>query len=281
MSKQVFINYWIGQEPTGPGQSPTLNQMPAYVDIVPLAFVGIDDNHELDFGFLTQQNSADTIKGWVKDVQANGTKVLFSILSDKFTSIPDKDIDAFAKNVKKHVDDWGVDGVDIDFEPPSPNDNVLKVLHALKTTLGPDATFTTPIYSPWQWFPKDFVQSFASYMDYVTTMDYTPYPGFQVTIDNFNAYADLIGSTDKLVIGVSCMEPPNNFTPIDDVIKFSQWEPNGGQKGGMMLYTFSYDITSRPGGGTGLPNGAFTKAIHDNLPTSGAMKSGLKTDEVY
>jgi hypothetical protein len=64
VSDEVFINYWIGQEPNPP--SPTLDQMPAYVDIAPLALVGIDSSYNLDFGFLTQHFPPSQIQGWLK-----------------------------------------------------------------------------------------------------------------------------------------------------------------------------------------------------------------------
>lgn len=33
-----------------------------------------------------------------------------------------------------------------------------------------------------------------------------------------------------------------------------------------MLYTFSYDVKGRAGGGTGYPDGTYTKTIHEKLP---------------
>ena len=62
--------------------------------------------------------------------------------------------------------------------------------------------------------------------------------------------------------------PPDsgNFTPLDDVVKLCQWEPESGHKKGAMLYTFSYDIEKRAKGGTGYPDGTFTETIHQNLP---------------
>ncbi|MGB3183635.1 MAG: glycosyl hydrolase family 18 protein [Cyclobacteriaceae bacterium] len=263
MDNNVFINYWIGEEPTGPGQSPRLNEMPDCVDIVPLAFVGIDEQYNLTFDFLTQQNSADTIKGWINDIRSRGIRVLLSINSQKFASIPDAN--AFASQVAEAVQDWGVDGVDIDFEPPSQSDTLLTVLEALRDTLGPDALMTSPIYSPWAWYTSDYMHKFSSYLNYVTTMDYTGYPGYNSTISLLDKYSGLLDSPDKLVVGISCMEPPNNVTPLDDVPKLCQYQPNGNKLGGAMLYTYSYDIETRPKGGTGYPNGTYTKTIHEAL----------------
>ncbi|MFA0962452.1 glycosyl hydrolase family 18 protein [Roseivirga sp. BDSF3-8] len=265
MSNEVFMNYWIGQEPTGPGKSPQLNQIPSYVDIVPLAFVTIDDQYQLSFDFLTQQNSADTIKGWIKEVKANGTKVLLSINSDKFVSLPD--VDTFATQVAQAVTDWGVDGIDIDFEPPSANNQLVTVTRAIRQKLVANAIMSSPIYFPWEYYPQSFIRDFAASLDYISTMDYTPYPGYDNTIQLVEAYAKQLGSYEKLLIGMSCMQPSNNnATPLDDVKKLSAWEPTSGQKAGAMLYTFSYDIEARPKGGTGYPDGTYTKTIHDNLP---------------
>lgn len=266
MNKEMLTVYWIGQEPTGPGKSPTLAQMPAYVDVVPLAFVGISpDFQSLDFGFLTQQNSAATIQGWIKEVRANGTRVLFSINTQQIADVPDPA--AFARMVKATMAEWGVDGVDIDFEPPFESQTVLSVVSALRSTLGSGALLTAPIYSPWA-YQGDFLHQFAQQLDYLTTMDYTPYPGFDYTISLYEQYAKLIGTPtapayDKLAIGVSCMSPGTpNCTPLSDVAKLTAWEPRGGRKQGMMLYTSSYDIESR----TGQPDGTWTRTIEENLP---------------
>jgi hypothetical protein len=65
MRHEAFTNYWIGEE-TIP-----LNQMPAYVDVVPLAFVNLGSNNTMDFTFLTnklfgQRNSGLDKRGAVK-----------------------------------------------------------------------------------------------------------------------------------------------------------------------------------------------------------------------
>ncbi|MEI9928534.1 MAG: glycosyl hydrolase family 18 protein [Sphingomonas sp.] len=151
MSSEIFINYWIGQEPNPP--SPTLDQMPAYVDIVPLAFVMINSSYELDFGFLTQHFTAETIQGWVKTVQANGTKVLFSILDKKLGSIPADKQQHFVDNVVANAAEWGVDGLDFDFEPPYDSPTLIPLIDALRAALPSGSVFTAPVYGAWRGFP--------------------------------------------------------------------------------------------------------------------------------
>lgn len=273
MSSETFVNYWIGQEPTT--TSPRLDQMPAYVDVAPLAFVGIDSQWQLDFGFLCTHNQPDVIQGWIKTVRANGTKVLFSILDEKLAQVPDPT--AFAQHVASCAVEWGVDGVDLDYEGTDfdPNDTLVEVAAALRTALG-DALGTAPylsapIYSIWQEYGS-VLKPFAAELDLVTTMDYTGWVGVEGMKALFAEYASMIGSTEKLAIGLSCMGPSDgpNFTPLNDVVTMSAWEPDGGKKGGAMLYTFSYDVTTRPTGnqtsGTGYPDGTWTETIETNLP---------------
>jgi hypothetical protein len=275
VSNETFVNYWIGQEPTPP--SPGLNEMPPEVDVAPLAFVTIDDQYALDFDFLCTTNSASVIQGWIKDVRANGTKVLFSINDTKLGTVPD--VDAFVGGVAQQAVEWGVDGVDLDYEPSylEPSQTLLDVTKALRPALtdalGRDPLLTAPIWGLWD-SQLEFLGQFAAELDFVTTMDYTPWPGVDETISNFDVYAGAIGSSEKIAIGLSCMGPPGsppsedgaNFTPIDEVETICKWEPDGGTKKGVMLYTYSYDVESRKGSGTGLPDGTFTKTIIANLP---------------
>ena len=266
MSNEVFINYWIGQEPNPP--SPTLNQMPGYVNIVPLAFVTIDENYNLDFSFLTQHFSASEIQGWIQTVKANGTKVLFSINSQRLGSVPQNQQQAFVQQTVAAMSEWGVDGIDFDYEPPQENNTLISLIQALRAASPEGSVFTAPIYFPWIYQPT-LLSQLAGVVDYISTMDYTPYPGYDETISLLEQYAGIMGGWSKLVVGMSCMGPSNsgNFTPLDDVKKLSAYEPSSSEtKGGCMLYTFSYDVESRSGSGTGYPDGTWTETIHENMP---------------
>jgi hypothetical protein len=270
MSTETMVVYWIGEEPTPP--SPTLQAMPAYVDVVPLAFVNIDDNYKLDFAFLCKTHPATVIATWIGIVRANGTKVLLSINDQKLGTVPD--VGAFVEEVAGAALQWGVDGIDLDFEPPYESQTLLQVTSALRPALrrvlGREPLLAAPIYEPWADMP-DFLKAFAAELDFLTTMDYSPYQGFDDTTSLFEQYASITGTPEKIAIGVSCMGPPPPpspayFTPLDDVVKLCRWKPQGGRKKGVMLYTFSYDVKTRKGSGTGYPNGTFTATIHENLP---------------
>lgn len=275
MGDEIFVNYWIGEQPSPPWKA--LNEMPPGVDVAPLAFVGIGPNWDLDFSFLCKVDSAELIQSWIGDVHANDTKVLFSINDVKLGQVPD--VAAFVTGVAQNAAEWDVDGVDLDYEPPylEPNQTLIDVTKALRPALadalGRAPLVTAPIWGPWSSQPQ-FLGEFAAELDFVTTMDYTPWPGFDATVSSFADYADAIGAPEKIAIGVSCMGPPPpqpdedyyNFTPLAEVEQLCKWEPRGGTKKGVMLYTFPYDVKSRTGSGTGYPDGTFTDTIIENLP---------------
>src|ERR1700744_1754733 len=163
MNTQVFINYWISQEPIPP--SPPLDQMPAYVNIVPLAFFSIDDNYNLQFDW---QDYDSQIPGWIQTIKANGTKVLASILDKKLGAIPADKVSLFVSNVAAWVKEWDLDGLDFDFEPPSnPHGSLISTIQALRDGLPDGMIFTAPIYGAWYSYPQ-LITQLSSVVDYIT-----------------------------------------------------------------------------------------------------------------
>ncbi len=270
MSNQTFIAYWSGEEPTGPDHSPTLVQTPDYVDVVILFYVNVTDDGDLDFSRLVLHNDQPTIMGWMAAIrkrqqnQERKTKFTLGILSGSF---PDQDPATFSQKVAAAAKSWGVDGITIDYEPPSENPSIIGVVQKIKDALPASALMTAPIYSAWEGNPE--LEPYAALFDYVTTMDYTGYPGYDPTISFYEGYAKVVGGAagpayGKLGIGVSCMTFSNdNHTPLVDVEKLCAYEPAGANKLGIMLYTLSYDA---PGHGSPYPLFTYTKTIHENLP---------------
>lgn len=269
MSNETFIAYWNGEEPTGPNNSPTLAQTPDTVDLVVLFYVLINDGGALNFDRLVLNNDQATIMGWMAEIrdrqkdQPRKTKFSLGILSGSF---PDQDPTTFAANVAAAYASWGVDGIDVDYEPPSAKSSIIGVVQAIKAALPKGALLSTPIYSAWQGNPQ--LGPYTALFDYVTTMDYTPYPGYGTTISLYEEYAKAMGggaaAYGKLGIGVSCMTFTNgNHTPLDDVKKLCAYEPAGASKLGIMLYTLSYDA---PGHGSPYPLFTYTNTIAEDLP---------------
>ena len=237
-----------------------------------LFYVVVQPNNVLDYARLVLYNDQQTIMGWMQQIrqrQQNDpkkTKFTLGLLGgDNFAS---QDPVSFAQTVKAAYQNWGVDGITVDYKPPDNAGQMVPIVREIRKALGNDAIMTAPIYKSW-YGQEATLKNYAAMFNYIETMDYTPYIGLKGTTNAVTHYAKAIGTDqdpayNKIAIGVSCMQPSeNNFTPLADVISLCKWQPPSGNKLGIMLYTTSYDVTSH---GSGYPDGTFTKTIHDNLP---------------
>lgn len=153
MSSQMFMGYWLGYEAAGH----KLAEVPENVPIVALAFALTAPGYTLTMDFLTKAHSEKEIRQGVDVLKKRGQKVLMSINGrDDWEGHKygwqNLDAQLFAANVKKIViDDWGLDGIDLDNEadyiPDATADgNYIQVIKELRNALGPDALITTPVY---------------------------------------------------------------------------------------------------------------------------------------
>jgi len=250
---QLFMGYWLGY---APGGAP-LQATPSSVGIVALAFAITSSGPEGDgitLKFLTSQHAADEIRAGAKALQARGVKVVMSIQGGSWV---DLDPEVFAANVKAVVvDQWGLDGVDLDNEAPSiPGENFVQVVKALRHALGPDALLTLPVYMGRK---RDaYLSQVRDAISFVSTMGY--WSAFDVQIARFNQYAALVGP-EKVAIGVADHANPGQNTKFPIVAQLAAWNPEGTHKAGMMLWNLNQsdaeaDTTTRE----------WSAAIADNL----------------
>lgn len=266
MGSETYIAYWSGEEPTGAGKAPTLADTPDYVDIVPLFPVAVAADGSLDFHRLERHNSRETIKDWMAEIRKRQeerprkTRFTLCLSGDVF---PVLDPAAFAGTVRAACDDWGVDGVTIDYRPAGDDPGIVDVVTAIRAALPEGALMTAPIDGSWLARPA-LLKDFAAPFTCLSTLDCAPYPDYATTLKNFNAYAAAIGDAGKLAIGVSCVGMgEGNATPLHDVVKLCGYEPAVGRKCGVMLYTLSHDVASN---GNGYPDGTYTLTVHEDLP---------------
>jgi hypothetical protein len=256
---QTFLAYWLGFI-TGEA---TLEATPAGVGVVALAFAvtapeANGDSITLDF--LEKDHTEAEIRAGAKALQARGVKVVMSINGN-----PDwpgheggwdnLDPQQFAANVKAIVvDDWGLDGVDLDNEASyTPGQNFVEVIAALRQALGADALITLPVYMGTD---RDaYLAQAAGDISFVTTMAY--WNDFDGQVAVFDAYAGLVGP-EKVAIGVANAANPGQNTPWDAVSQCAAWDPPGASKAGIMLW----NLNSPPPAETA----QWCAAIADNLP---------------
>jgi chitinase len=240
-SSQAFMGYWLGYVQGGA----PLQATPASVGIVALAFAVTSpgpDGDTITLDFLTSQHPAEEIRAGVKALQARGVKVVMSI-NGKPNWIghaggwDNLDPIAFAANVKAIVvDQWGLDGVDLDNEAGSviPGENFVQVVKALRHALGPDALLTLPVYLG----PRRdaYLSQVREEISFVSTMGY--WSGFDIQLMRFDKYAALVGP-EKVAIGVADAANSGQNTAFSIVARLAAWNPESTHKAGIMLWNLT------------------------------------------
>lgn len=240
-SNQHFMGYWLGY---AQGGAP-LEATPASVSIVALAFAVTSpgpDGDTIALEFLTSQHSAEEIRAGAKALQARGVKVLMAIngkpnWAGHAGGWDNLDPEAFAANVKAIVvDQWGLDGVDLDNEAGNviPGESFVQVVKALRRALGPEALVTLPVYMGPQ---RDaYLSQVKDDISFVSTMGY--WSSFDIQIMRFNRYAALVGP-EKVAIGVADHANPGQNTRFPIVARLAAWNPEPASKAGMMLWNLN------------------------------------------
>ena len=263
---QTFLAYWLGYI-TGEA---TLEDTPDGVDVVALAFAVTapeTDGDSITLDFLEKDHSEAEIRAGAKALQARGIKVVMSINGNpNWHNGGWENLDApqFAANVKAIVvDDWGLDGVDLDNESaPTPGQNFVDVIAALRQAFGPDALITLPVYMGTE---RDaYLAQAKDDISFVSTMAY--WNDFDGQVALFGDYATLVGP-QKVAIGVANAANAGQNTPYEAVAECAAWDPPGASKAGMMLW----NLNAPPPGETQL----WCQDIAGNLPkTATATPAG-------
>jgi chitinase len=261
MSEQIFLAYWLGFIP---GNS-TLEDTPAGVTHVALAFAVTAPTAEGDgitTDFLTKDHSEAEIRAGARALQARGVKVLMSINGNPnwdghpggWTNL---DAPVFAANVKSvAIDDWGLDGVDLDNEASeTPGEDFVAAVKALRDAFGPEPIIALPVY---EGSTRDaYLSQVSDDISFVSTMAY--WNGLDGQIAIFDDYAGLVGQ-QKVAMGVGNAANPGQNTPFDQVPLIAAWDPPGASKAGVMLW----NLNSPPPDETAL----WCQTIAENLPKS-------------
>jgi len=236
VSSQMFMGYWLGYEPTGN----KLSEVPANVPVVALAFVLTAPGHTLTMDSLTKAHSEQEIREGVRTLKARGQKVVMSINGrDDWAGHEfgwqNLDPPLFAANVRKIViDDWGIDGIDLDNEadytPDAKADgNFIQVIQELRKALGPDALITLPVFMGQE---RDLYLNYVmKEVSSVYTMAYWNRLDGQKSL--LEEYRSLVGK-EKAGIGVAMKGAANpgqetDFSIVPDLAQIPD-------KAGMMLW---------------------------------------------
>ena len=268
--------YWLGyRSKIKDKPTPLLKDTPACVDVVVLAFALVRENNTVDMSFmLNPPNTEQSIKDGIKALHSKNTKVMLSVggwAGNCWDSVTD--VSALVDNIMKVVDDWGFDGVDIDYEGDRPLDDWMKLplcshegssppnwetlFKTLRKKLGPDGLLTAVTAN------STFYQSSLDELSWVFTMDYGSTSLYDTLATEYlrkNPNTKFV----PYVLGVSCIQPGAWGAMTVEQVKeaCSAKAPVGPLC--MQFWDLSEDIEAY----TKQPNGIYLQTIEDNLPPS-------------
>jgi len=258
MNRQTLAAYWLPTVGIGPQGAMSNVQVPL-TDV--LNYRRADGSHQIDivnlmassfnpgsdFGdepllidpLLLEAHAA----GQVARLQEAGIKVVLTITgkgSVGWGSIPAGQMQNFTSYVANYVlgpSGLNLDGVDIDDEYPTNGSAIVPTVEALREALPPGKLLSKAL-----WADLTYISQIASLLDYGGIMDYGD---SAVSLeDQFNAYVKAGFAPTQLMIGVNAGPggPGAAWTSIPTAAALAAWQPSGGAKMGMMLWSFSQDI---------------------------------------
>jgi hypothetical protein len=258
---EVFDAYWLGyQEPTGQ----TLAQTPDLIDYVTLFLAGPTEEGTVTTAYLCKVYGEEKIKQWVKEVRARGTKVLLSFLDNESAPWSNVNMDTFAASAKETLEEWELDGFDIDAESGMPPEEFVPCFIALTEALSgvlDGKTLTYTCYEGCNPGDSDYeiLSSVKDLVSWVQLMAYWNQAGSYKRL--FEEYAGVVGN-EKVAFGVKCgCEGSEQSTLLETVKELAEWDPVDSSKAGMMMFGTNRDNPKF----TTQPDWTYAKTIHKKL----------------
>ena len=171
--KNKFVAYWGGYlfSPTQ-----TLNNCPHYIDTVILAFIGPNENSDVETKFISKIFKREQIINWILELKSRGKKILLSILDTPHKHWDTVDFKIFGKSLKKVMIDWHVDGFDIDSESGEKSVNYVssfvKLINCVRNVIGKKKTLSYTCYEGKGGYDNLIFDKVKNKLDYIQLMAY-------------------------------------------------------------------------------------------------------------
>jgi hypothetical protein len=269
---QVLLGFWKAfDEPPYP-----LNETPEYVNTITLFTSGPNPDSTYNTSALFRYEPQERVLGWVRELQERGVRLLVSIYDNPSAHWSEVDIPKFVGHVvEEAIQGWGLDGVDIDLESDSATgEDFTRLIREFRSQLGPAGTDGPErgrivVADGYQFYEgsaeRQALESAGGDLDWLNTLSY--WNAYDYMIYTFNAYAAIL-TPAKVAIGVKPgFNQRDQSTPsLDEAARLAAFEPAGGRKAGMMVYTLNRDQPDI----TRLPRWSWCTDIADKLRASPA-----------
>lgn len=260
MTGQKLAVYWLPTVGIGPPESMQHVNVPLtdvlnyrrsdgslQIDIVNLWGCAFDPDFApgryLTFDPLLQSALSD---GAVHQLRDAGVKVVLTIVGsggdDGFGwgSIPSDQQDAFVSYLNEAIlspQGFGLDGIDIDDEYPGGGPAIVPVVRKLAAALPSGKILSKALFAD-LWY----VAQIAPCLSYGAIMTYgDSAAGLE---SQFADYVSAGFASGQVMIGVNAgpVAQGGGFTSVATATELASWQPDGGEKMGMMVWSFSQDI---------------------------------------
>jgi len=263
MTRQSIAVYWLPTVGIGPVDDRLYVNVPLtdvldyrrgdgslQVDIVNLwgcTFNDVENFAQQDYLVFDPLLQSALSDGAVRELQAAGVKVVLTIVGSGdngnfgWGSIPADQQAGFVAYLNEEIlssSGLGLDGIDVDDEYPSGGSAIVPVVQAMRAAFPEDKILSKALFSD-SWF----ISQIAGSLSYGAIMTYGDSAGNLER--EFNDYLGEGFTPDRLMIGVNAgpvTQPGTSFTSVETAEALTAWQPEGGPKMGMMVWSFSQDI---------------------------------------
>lgn len=183
------------------------------LDIINCAFITADSN-----GALSGKSVLNSVKTYIiPKAQTNGNWVLFSVSPDSDWSdivSSSTTINLFADNIVAMINQYGFDGVDIDWETPTMQESesfteMMRVIYTKVKANNPNHLVTAAIPGGMWQTPRYDLEHSHQYLDYINMMTYgmvTNNGYYQNALSRSTTFASLANSVGKTLTSCSIEE---------------------------------------------------------------------------
>jgi hypothetical protein len=271
MATPIIVAYWLDQEITNTFPCPPLRAMGdlkkadgtpqiSVVCIMCASFNGTQQNFTAPYIGISASTKKAFDNGDVKYLQDQGIKVVLTVMSNDsigWSSVPSTSNDAFAKWTKSFIDQYGLDGIDVDDENftsgMSNPEFLLPTLSALRKQMPAGKyLFTKALWQDTNCFDykMDDGTTLPDLVDFGSSMTYgNNLLTLQSTAEAYNPgnVTYPLGAS-RVCVGIQPGPTDNKcagnaFTSLVTSEAAAYWAKNTGYRG-VMIYSYSQDVTA-------------------------------------